>query len=74
MSIVDGPIISGDTIPTTTEPSGYLLSTKGATIIIGATRSPAPNSPGVVGELSWDINGIYICVAANTWKHIPFIN
>jgi hypothetical protein len=32
------------------------------------TVPPASTSPGVKGQISWDANYIYICIAANTWK------
>ncbi len=73
MSLVDGPIISGSDIPTTSDTSGYLLSTQGSTIIIKTARSINNNTPGVVGEICWDANGIHVCVAANTWKTAQFI-
>ena len=31
----------------------------------------ANNSPGVAGQLSYDQNYLYVCVAQNSWKRIP---
>lgn len=36
---------------------------------IGFSNPPtAANSPGRAGDIQWDANYIYVCVAANTWK------
>ena len=35
------------------------------------TVPPAATSPGVTGQISWDTNYIYVCVATNTWKRTP---
>ena len=32
------------------------------------TVPPASTSPGVKGQIAWDANYIYICIATNTWK------
>ena len=32
-----------------------------------ASSSPTSSSPGVVGQLAWDTNYIYVCIAPNTW-------
>jgi hypothetical protein len=35
----------------------------------GTARTPASASAtGVAGEVCWDTNYIYVCVATNTWK------
>jgi hypothetical protein len=31
----------------------------------------AATSPGLAGQISWDVNYIYICVSTNTWKRTP---
>ena len=31
----------------------------------------AATSPGLTGQISWDVNYIYICVSTNTWKRTP---
>ena len=35
------------------------------------TVPPAATSPGATGQISWDNNYIYVCVATNTWKRTP---
>jgi hypothetical protein len=38
-------------------------------IIIRTAKTPASaTATGVVGEISWDSNYVYVCVATNTWK------
>jgi hypothetical protein len=33
------------------------------------SQSPAtPTSTGLVGEITWDGNWVYVCVAPNTWR------
>lgn len=32
---------------------------------------PTPSSPGKYGDMSWDENYIYICIATDTWKRTP---
>lgn len=75
MSVTNGPICStnepfGDN---TTENSPWLLSTKGSTIRICTPDTPGGNSMGLPGELRWDEDFIYVCVALNTWKRAPLI-
>ncbi|HEV2764755.1 MAG TPA: hypothetical protein VGV38_17375 [Pyrinomonadaceae bacterium] len=47
---------------------GGRLHVAGDTIRIDTQRSPASNGIGNPGEVCWDGNYIYVCVAANTWK------
>lgn len=48
------------------------LSDSGNATIIGLLSSPlktvTSSSPGTVGQICWDANYIYVCVADNTWK------
>lgn len=39
--------------------------------ILGARTIASANATGEAGEICWDINYLYVCVAANTWKRIP---
>jgi hypothetical protein len=41
--------------------------------VAGAIMSgtKASNSPGTVGQISYDSNFIYVCTATNTWKRSP---
>jgi hypothetical protein len=42
------------------------------TVVPGTIRAPqltkANNATGAAGEISWDANYIYVCIATNTWK------
>lgn len=41
----------------------------GDTINIPVTRTPASaGAPGTAGDICWDSNYIYVCVATDTWK------
>lgn len=45
----------------------------GDRVILGTARNiPTSVSNGVAGELCWDTNYIYLCVADNTWKRIAY--
>jgi hypothetical protein len=39
-------------------------------IIVNKTP-PTSSSTGIRGEVCWDTNYIYICIAENTWKRAP---
>jgi hypothetical protein len=39
-----------------------------AQLILSATQSPASGAAGTAGELAYDSNYIYICIASGTWK------
>lgn len=52
----------------TDEPE-ILLDVNSDSIRIRESKTPASSSAnGVVGEIAWDENNLYICVANNTWK------
>lgn len=39
--------------------------------VLSANFAPSnTNSVGIAGELRWDSNYLYVCVASNTWKKI----
>ena len=61
-----GPI--GPTGPTgprgATGPTGPISMT-------GPTGPTAANATGVLGQIRWDENYIYVCVDVNTWKRVP---
>ena len=44
----------------------------GGTYLPGLLQAPlatkASNSPGVAGQICWDGNYIYVCIATNTWR------
>lgn len=33
----------------------------------------ATGNPGVVGQVAWDTNNLYLCVAPNTWKRVALV-
>jgi hypothetical protein len=53
---------------TTANNLGWLL-VKGSTIRISDTRTPSSSSAdGYRGEMCYDSDYVYVCVATNTWK------
>jgi hypothetical protein len=53
---------------TTANNLGWLL-VKGSTIRISNTRTPSSSTAdGYQGEICYDTNYIYVCIAENTWK------
>ena len=43
--------------------------TIGGNLIVGNTYTPTlANSTGTAGQIAWDNNYVYICIATNTWK------
>lgn len=44
------------------------LDVTGDAIRVQTPRSPASGSPCHAGEISWDVDAIYVCVATNHWK------
>lgn len=70
MSISDGPICSTNNIngESTSSSFYWLLASKGDTLRIITPRTPASaTATGLVGEICWDANFIYVCIANNTW-------
>ena len=47
------------------------LDINGTTIRLQFRTITSPTATGNVGEMCYDANYIYICVATNTWKRIP---
>ena len=48
-----------------------LLNTLGNGIRIGLAKTPSSaSSTGSTGEICWDTNYIYVCVATDTWKRV----
>lgn len=63
----DGNVGIGNTSPSVSD--GVGLHIGGKILRIDTSKTPASASDtGNIGELCWDSNYIYICVAANTWK------
>lgn len=40
----------------------------GNSIMVTTSQSPASNGTGTAGQIAWDVNYIYVCTSANTWK------
>jgi len=63
-----GTITSGGALSVT----GAIIATgaiSGTTLKLTSTATPAnSSSTGVTGQIVWDANYIYVCVATNTWK------
>lgn len=39
--------------------------------VLFRTHTPASaGAAGTAGEITWDANFIYVCIAANTWKRV----
>ena len=52
---------------------GTVTPTSSLDIAIGSLRirqpaTPAPNSACKAGDIGWDANYVYVCVADNTWR------
>lgn len=53
------------------------LTVAGDTTLNGELFVPAPTVPptatstGAVGQIAWDANYIYVCIATNSWKRTP---
>ncbi len=63
--------IDGTTVGGTTPGAGTFtaLETTGDHVLIQTSQTPASASAsGTAGEIAWDANYIYVCVATNTWK------
>lgn len=46
-----------------------LVSNTGDSIQIGLSKTPSSSTDtGVPGEICWDADYIYVCIAINTWK------
>lgn len=77
MSITDGPICATNNSNPEASSSSYNwpIITKGDTIRIMTDRTPSgPTATGYKGEVAWDDNYIYICVATNSWKRAAISN
>ena len=66
--------VIGNTSTTSTRFAGTatsVLRTSGDTLRIDNARTPATaGAAGNAGDICWDNNYIYVCVAANTWKRV----
>jgi hypothetical protein len=65
--------IDGTNIGTSTPGAGTFsaLVTTGDNVRIDTSQTPASSSAsGTAGEIAWDSNYIYVCVATNSWKRV----
>jgi hypothetical protein len=61
----DGNVGIGASTPTA------LLDVNSNTIRLRTAKTPASSSDtGNTGDIAWDTDYIYVCVAANTWKRV----
>ncbi len=44
--------------------------TLGARPIIPTLTPASATAAGIAGEVAWDANYIYVCIATNTWKRV----
>lgn len=50
----------------------YKLDVRGSAIRIAESYTPeSSTASGITGQICWDEDYIYICVATNTWKRMP---
>jgi hypothetical protein len=48
-----------------------VLRVDGDTVRVANARTPATaGAAGNAGDICWDADYIYVCVAANTWKRV----
>ncbi len=64
-------ILKGGNVGIGTANPTALLDVNGNTIRVRTSKTPASSSdPGNTGDIAWDSDYIYVCVAANTWKRV----
>lgn len=62
-------------IGTTNNTGGALLQVDGNRIRVSTQKTPASASDsGATGEICWDSNYVYVCVASNTWKRSQLLS
>lgn len=70
VACITGSLVVGGTAPTLSG-SGK-LHVAGDALRIDTARTPSSASAtGNAGEVCWDSNYVYVCVAPNTWKRAP---
>lgn len=68
---VSAGAIDGTNIGSTTPDAGTFttLATTGDKVSVQTAKTPASaGASGTAGDIAWDTNYIYVCVATNTWK------
>lgn len=72
---IDGQLFINSDVMDTTSTKDRCLSLNGDTFRISSNRTIAEaDSNGYKGEICWDSNYIYVCVADNTWKRVAIAN
>lgn len=77
MSLVDGPMhaTNNSNPEASTSSHTWTITTKGDTLRIMTDRTPSgPNATGYKGEICWDDNYIYVCIANGSWKRAALSN
>lgn len=59
---------NGSRVGINTESPTSALDINSSGIRIRTSGTPTSSSPGEVGEITWDLNYIYVCVSGNVWK------
>ena len=70
---INAGAIDGTNIGASTPGTGVFsaLTTTGDSVTIQTTQTPSSASAtGTTGEIAWDANYIYVCIATNTWKRV----
>ena len=66
VTITGNFVVSGSSIFNTLITS--VLATLNRIILTTATTPASATAPGTTGEIVWDANYIYVCIATNTWR------
>lgn len=73
-NVTGGNLVSSTEISAVGLISGANLSVSGNLTVganlVGKRESRTNSATGTAGEITWDANYIYICVARNTWKRL----
>jgi hypothetical protein len=69
----DGPVSIDEGVIYSTTSMPRWLGLNGDTIRINTTRTPT-NASGLAGEMCWDADYLYVCVATDTWKKVALSN
>jgi len=43
-------------------------------VIMSTTATPTGAGTGVVGQIAWDTNYLYICTATNDWRRVALVD
>ena len=66
VTITGNFVVSGSSLFNTLTTSS--LATINRIILTTATTPASASATGTTGEIVWDANYIYVCIATNTWK------